>query len=335
MPEIHPQRLKVRDTRTHDQRLNDLRVALGVCKTKAIESGRVTDCSLNQVAKEANVIIDYFKENKFALKNTPGMKQQYLNFKKDVLGFQKKFKEGEYRGSRDEEIEELRSEIIKLKDSFHEHFVKEFNDKQLIQSLKSRNKDLEEQVTLLLSNAVLQQRVNSQNDGKVISLNKTSSCTYFRKKIVNPDNLLNGNEYRGVHKDRRSAAWFKAYEMLEDALDGSHPKKLYMCVGWPASGKSTWSESFPPSSEHDVIILDALNLTIEGRYEIWHRFRKSENTTFCVVYFDIPLSIIKQRNLNRTPQKQIPTDTLYAMEIELSKPDFVKELWIDEIKIIR
>lgn len=327
--------LKVRDTRTHEQRLNDLRVALGVCKTKAIESGRVTDCSLNKVAKEANVIIDYFKEKKFYLKRTPGVKQQYLDFKREILDFQEEFKDEQYKSCRDECIEELRAEIVKLKDSFHDAFMESFNNKQIIQALKLRKKELEEQVILLLNNAAIQQKNRNNNDEKVISLVKANSNPKFYKKIISPNSLSNKNECRSIFQHRKSMAWFKVYEQLEYYLDGTHPKKFYINVGLPSSGKSTWSESFPPSVEHDVIILDALNLKIEDRYEIWHRFRKSKSTTFCVVYFDISIETIKERNINRGVKDQVSTDLLHAMEIDLDKPDFFKERWIDEIKIIR
>ena len=325
---------KIVGKRTHEEKIEACLEAFGELKMKALRSGNVNDCSVNKVSEKAGVGIDYLK-GKVKLKKDAWAVEKYVEIKNKILEFKKNYSVSLEGNEEQKLIKELQSEILTLKDSFHETFTSSFTDKELIVRLKEQNKELQDNFTLLQANKFVKQRGDTRCDGKVVSLERRQFETNFKKIIISPDTLLNENEFREQYEDRRSAAWYKVYDELEKSLNGEHAKMFYMTVGLPNSGKSTWSSAFLSSLEHDVVILDATNLTISDRYDIWFRLKNSKNTIFSVVYFYISIETIMDRNIMREPEKRLSNDDLYRMSIQLQQPDYIKEKWIEQLFIVR
>ncbi|WP_409265243.1 hypothetical protein [Pseudomonas sp. KCJK8521] len=148
--------------------------------------------------------------------------------------------------------------------------------------------------------------------------------------IVSPDLLREGTDSLSLKK-----AWVLALDKLRTELDRPLDKTLYITVGAPGSGKSTWSLN-QSHQKNFSIIFDACCMTKVDRYEVLSLGRKYPRTKVVAVVFYVEFSTLRKRNDLRESAKQLPMDKLSSMFESLEYPSLGDASeFFDEIVMVR
>lgn len=148
--------------------------------------------------------------------------------------------------------------------------------------------------------------------------------------IISPDDERHGNDQLSLKK-----AWVQALNHLREALTRPVDKTLFITIGAPASGKSTWCRSFS-GSRGFTILFDACNLTQSDRYELLDLARQYEKTKVVAVVFCAELKTLESRNRTREEVRRVPVTKLRAMHRSVEHPSLVgSDESFDEIIMLR
>ncbi|WP_371194807.1 hypothetical protein [Glaciecola sp. SC05] len=315
-----------RDSRTHDQRVADLETIFRKLKAQAIASGIKTNASATKVLEGARVNRTYF----------------YVKDKlKDKVALAKYHK--------------IRQEIQDFQDNFDV-----FCGDTVVNKLRGNLQDAEEQRNAIAKDYISQQRLVAglQNDNAALrkrsrlqsehmidvvhtaSMEARPERTVFGDtRVISPDAYLWRNgKYLFEDENVRRKAWERAKDDLKQALSRSLPTRIYLLVGPPCSGKSTWAKErsnlYPDL--HSVVI-DATNLTQFSRLE-WvsqiNKYRNSKQIRVCAVVFLTPTSILQSRNNRRESMKQLDDHVILKKADEIEFPNLMQED-IDEMIVVR
>lgn len=148
--------------------------------------------------------------------------------------------------------------------------------------------------------------------------------------IISPDSERQGNDQLSLKK-----AWVQALNHLREALSRPVDKTLFITIGAPASGKSTWCRTFASSCGF-TILFDACNLTQSDRYELLDLARQYDKTKVVAVVFCAELKKLESRNKTREEVKRVPVTKLRAMHRSVEHPSLVEsDESFDEIIMLR
>lgn len=230
----------------------------------------------------------------------------------------------ELRKARDESERKYHSQVKQTVD-LHTEIVIIRNEsadyKAAYDNLIVENEKLQKQ---LRSVSVLYDKPAEAKIGHVISI---SSVT------ISPDEeliRLKGGKYEWDKLAARQAHT-SARQNLAKVLGRAIKKRLFILIGRPGSGKTTWCNSFkPPHDGRLSIYYDATNPTIADRWEIQHIAKNANDTTICYVYFDIDINKCIN-NSNKRKDRSIPEHVVSNMSVE---PPELSE-GFDELIIIR
>ncbi|WP_128637310.1 hypothetical protein [Pseudomonas taiwanensis] len=188
--------------------------------------------------------------------------------------------------------------------------------------LSSKGKQLEE----------LQAHSGRLEDSLLFATSDKRSIVGFGSKphIISPDLFRKGVDSLSLKK-----AWVMALDKLRVELDRPIEKTLYITVGAPGSGKSTWSLNQSYQNNFSIIF-DACCLTRADRYEVLSLGRKYPSTKIVAVVFYVTFSTLKKRNNLRESDKQLPFEKLKSMFESFEQPSLedVSEFF-DEIVMVR
>ena len=123
---------------------------------------------------------------------------------------------------------------------------------------------------------------------------------------LSPDAFLYTDEGEYLWTPGRvRAAWVRAFEQLEAALQGKYrPTKLVLMVGAQGAGKTTWLAS---NKVPGAVYWDACLNTPRKRREVVEKARAvTPDLSVEVVWMDTPLAVCLERNAGRTPDRRIP-----------------------------
>ena len=114
------------------------------------------------------------------------------------------------------------------------------------------------------------------------------------------------------------------------------PTRVYILVGLPGSGKTTWSENFKFYLDKRSIVIDCCNLSYFERSD-WVSLIKisAPEASICAVYFDTPFEIILERNESRPFDRALPKDKLEQYRKNFQFVDYHKETHFNELIIVR
>lgn len=317
---------KARDTRSHSERWKALNSAFTRLKAIAVESGKKTDASAENVLKEAGVHRSYFYQ-KAKLKDEDTL-QKYHDIRDTIQDFQDNF------------------------DSFYENSA----SKRIEQKLEAKTQELNQTLIELVSSerrvvamqaavSRLKQQSQIQNDhlldavhsSKVKTLSATAS--FSQPIIVSPDkHCYRDGKYLWSDSNVRESAWHTAKNELIQALKRPLAVRVYVLIGAPASGKTTWSNHsnnyFP---DMHSITIDATNLTYTSRLE-WmlqiNKFKESREIRVCAVVFLTPVFVLQRRNALRDSERQLSDQVLAEKSASMEFPDLNKEEF-DELIVVR
>jgi len=318
-----------RDARTHQERLLDIRQAFKECKERAKRLNKVNECSITKIAEKACVAKSYLTGNKpFAEK---GVAEDYRKIGMEIIAFREEFQDCKAVVHENSEIADLEQELDRVKSSVRP-IIMELETAKSVSSNWLRELD-EARKTILLLQAKLSDPVSTkgQGSGQVVGIDRAI------RTVICPDKYLFGNGiYRFSDEGARHDAWLKCYDELDEALSRAHPKRLYVLVGLPCSGKSTWAANAQLYTDRHSVIFDATNLTRYERENLVQYAKRAKDVTKCCVFFDTPNEIVKERNANRhSSGKMLSYEDLDLMYKKLTLPDPYKETWIDEMIVVR
>ena len=321
------------EKRTHKERLAKLREVFGRRQEIARISGKKHDVSIAKICLDAEVDKVYLFGHR--LQDGDPTRADYLALKEEILEFQNNLAAGlgksEDRLRADDlerkylallaDIEPLQRELAYYKSVFSADRDKLDHNRDRITELLSRIADLENRLATSTKSTNL--------TGEI--------ATRVQKHVVSPDMFrVIGGKYRIGSKKQEEEAWGNAYRTLEELLSRKLKMRLYLLVGLPCSGKTTWAEEGEVATERHPVIWDAANLSFKDRYRLVISLARFNDLPKTCVFFDTDMEIIRERNRTlRISSKRLSDDDLTLMRSKLERPDPYEEVWIDELIVVR
>jgi hypothetical protein len=328
---------KKRDTRTHDERINDLRKAFEYFKLRAEATGSVYDCTVSKVAKRANVNDVYLYKDK--LKDLE-INKKYHDLRESIVVYIENFKL-----NRDVIIDESAlGEAIKERNEFEQErdlahlAVAKIQHKNLqlendLNYFKEQKRETEDNA-IAIAHSRLRSKADSSN---IVSFNQA--------KIVCPDDhLIDKNGiYDYSNQTKIDNAWTIAKSQLSmDIKNTNIPMRIFILIGVQNAGKTYWREDRKNFYiDRQPIIIDATNLTKAARADWFLELAdireeiitERKDIKVCAVYFDVPLLKLQHRDGLRPPEKRIGNENLANNFAKLQAPTTAERF--DEIIIVR
>ncbi len=321
------------EKRTHKQHLAKLREVFGRRQEIARQSGKKHDISIAKICADAGVDKVYL--HGYRLKEESPDRAEYIAFREEVLEFQKNLGAGVEKSDDKRQLEELTQRYAALlSDCEPLHRELAYYKVQSSNDGGELDYSRERMTQLLAKVAELENTItNTQKQGNVAG----AIAPRVQKHVVSPDAFRAvGGRYKVGSKAQENEAWGNAYKKLEELLSRKIRMRLYVLVGLPCSGKSTWVEEGTVATDRHPVIFDATNLTSIDRYRFVHSLSRFTDLPKVCVYFDTDMKVIRERNRTlRTAGKQMTDDDLTILHSKLEKPDPYEETWIDELIVER
>lgn len=152
-----------------------------------------------------------------------------------------------------------------------------------------------------------------------------------------PDTYIYKNGYYQFENDAlRNEAWYSVRKELSSELKKTIPTRVYILVGLPGSGKTTWCDNFKFYLDKRSIVIDCCNLSYFERSD-WVSLIKSSapEANICAVYFDTPFEVILERNESRSFDRALPKDKLEQYRNKFQPVDYHKETYFNELIVVR
>jgi len=256
--------------------------------------------------------------------SSPENLKKYEDFVDKVNKFAKAYK------TRNEKIV---SNEINLEEQLHNarenNFVLQFENNELKLLLVDANQKLKTHKAELS----LQSVINKKDD-------RTSAASQLNENTISTicpdDGLIHNNKYEFSNVKLRNKAWREAKQKFQKLMRRNIPQRVYILVGLPSSGKSTWAnETRDFNKDRHTVIIDATNLTVGERSQWIMLARKGQNIKICAVKFFTEFITIKERNIeNIRNNKFIEVSVLETKRDSLEEIDFEFED-IDEMIVVR
>jgi hypothetical protein len=299
-------------------RLAEARAAFEQMKIEFQSTG--AKVTISSVAQRANIDRKYL----YGKINTPDKEtiKQWVQLGAEITSFRKLQKNsGQEAGE------------VPVATKLHNALIENYSLLENVRDLK----EIKERLQMLLSAS--QKKVDELEDrtrrleAKSIQLQGAAPVIVnLRSKplIISPDAERHGNDQLSLKK-----AWVQALNHLREALARPVDKTLFITIGAPASGKSTWCRSFSGSPGF-TILFDACNLTQSDRYELLDLARQYEKTKVVAVVFCAELKTLESRNRTREELRRVPITKLRSMHRSVEHPSLVEsEESFDEIIMLR
>ncbi len=319
--------------RTHKDRLAKLRQVFGKRQEVARQSGKKHDVSIAKICADAGVDKVYL--HGYRLKEDAPERTEYLAIKQEILAFQKNLSAGIEKSDDKIRLDDLErkynallSDVEPLQRELAYFKAQSSNDLGELDHKRDRMSQLLARIAELESQLATAPKATNLAGG---------IAARVQKHVVSPDKFrIVGGQYKKGSKKQEQEAWGHAYKKLEELLSRKLKMRLYILVGLPCSGKSTWVDEGIVASDRHPVIFDATNLSSTDRYRFVHSLSRFTDLPKVCVFFDTDMEIIRERNrTQRTSDKRMSDDDLTLMNSRLEKPDPYEESWIDELIVVR
>jgi predicted kinase len=322
------------EKRSHKERLTKLREVFGKRKEIARQSGKKHDVSIAKICKDAGIDKTYLFGHR--LKDDSPEKQDYLAIKAEIIEFQKNIGFGLEKSEEQKEIVILKAKYEALLSGVEplQRQLAQFKT-EASTTLGRIDKQGDLLTNLLARNSQLQAQLD--NAPKATNITERTSAR-VQKNVVCPDDFrIVGGKYSKGNQSTENEAWARAYRKLELLLGRDLKMRLYILVGLPCSGKSTWVNESTLASDRHPVIFDATNLSSIERFRLITTISRFSDLPKTCVFFDTDMEVIRERNrtLRSTIEKRMTDVDLTLMNSRLERPDIYEETWIDELMVIR
>ncbi|PNH83420.1 hypothetical protein [Vibrio diazotrophicus] len=165
---------------------------------------------------------------------------------------------------------------------------------------------------------------------------KLANLSKVNKAVISTDEehlRLTGGFFDWEDIEIVSKAHKAARIKLLKELSRPVPSRLYITVGLPCSGKSTWVNQHTPPDSKRCIYYDSTANDMIRRGEIILEAKSHYDCTVCLVYFDIDRKLCIQRNEQRQTEEHKYISEAYIDNFRVDPPS-IKEQF-DEMIIIR
>lgn len=199
--------------------------------------------------------------------------------------------------------------------------------------LRYKIEDRNEKIQRLESQNVALQTVNANTRMSHASHQMNQNQIH----IISPDKTLQyDSSYHFYDEKLRKKAWDDEKRKFKELMARPLPLRVYVLIGLPCAGKTTWTESSKNViPDRHSIIIDATNLTAGDRAMWLSMARSAKNVKTCAVRFMTSFLTICERNAMRmNTEKHIDKLVLEQKresleEVNLEFEDF------DEMLIVR
>jgi hypothetical protein len=293
--------------------------AFGIFRTECMRLRK--KMAISQLAARSGIDRKYF----YGHINTP---DDQLRLRWKTLGDEIKKFNVALRERNDSSSEEQLSPGDKLRNALTENYSLVESIGQL-RSIKLR---MEGQLTQAREkNEMLEERIRSLEVRLYTEPAKSVSVQFTNRPLVlSPDKLATGDDSLS-----RTQAWVKAIKELRALLRRPLEKNLYITIGVPGSGKSTWASALQASNKL-LVVFDACSITKSDRYEILDIASAYNNIRRIAVIFNVPLNTALERNRFRSLNNRVPEEKISAMYEALEYPELFDDIEIfDEIIMVR
>ncbi|HCL3144948.1 TPA: AAA family ATPase [Pseudomonas aeruginosa] len=144
------------------------------------------------------------------------------------------------------------------------------------------------------------------------ALNSNVVVLHQKPIVISPDSIR-----KGVDSLSLKIAWVESVKLLESFLSQGKIKRLYITVGVPASGKSTWSKGATASVQS--VIFDACNLTSCDRYELLELACRYKAEVIAVLFI-VSERVVFERNEKRAGNDKVPSEKMKSMIDSIEYP---------------
>lgn len=283
-----------------------------------VKTGRII--TISSVAKRSGIDRKYF----YGVINTPDkvLIQRWIALGSEI----KESKQNKLASAASAHIVSIED---KLKNSLTENY-------QLLKKLHESGEVKKRLDKLLLSSRIQVERLEKEIRGSEIAslgvVGRPSNVVALinRKVIISPDSFREGNDALSLKK-----AWVKALSELRAIIDRKNNIELFVTMGLPASGKSTWSDNFTGRGEFSVVF-DACNLTKVDRFDLLELVANRDNIKVVGVVFVVALDVLIERNSLRSSNDRVSEEKVRAMHDVFESPSIFDGLeCFDELLIVR
>jgi AAA domain-containing protein len=278
--------------------------------------------TVGRVCQVANVDRTYLYDDKKS--SSVDAFKALESFRNKVLDFADEFKEIKAgKAKSDDELSKMYS------NSLETNLKLTIEKNQLRILLQGRNELIQ---NLQLENTSLQ----AVNTNTRIS-NSAEQMNQNMVHYISPDRALQYNEhYHFYDVNLRKKAWFDAKAEFSRLMLRKLPMRVYILIGLPCSGKTTWSDNrLGIKSDRHSVIIDATNLTMGDRAQWLGLARRAKNVKTCAVRFLVDFMTVRERNeLRESSGKRLELSTLESKHDELEEVDIGFEDF-DEMLIVR
>lgn len=278
--------------------------------------------TVGKICQVANVDRTYLYDDKKS--SSADAFKAFDIFRKKVLDFANEFKQIKVgRTESDDELTKMYS------NSLESNLKLTIEKNQLRIMLQERNELIQQLQSEKASLHIVNANTRLSNSAEQMNQNMVH--------CISPDRALQHNEqYEFYNEKVRNKAWLDAKTEFSELMRRKVPMRVYILIGLPCAGKTTWSDNrLGLRRDRHSIIVDTTNLTAGDRALWLGMARRAENVKTCAVRFLTDFITIRERNeLRESSGKRIDLATLEAKRDKLEEVDIVFEDF-DEMLIVR
>lgn len=314
-----------RQKRLNEETIRALWQAFGELKSLAMESGKVNDCSITKVAAKLGISKAYLTGTK-QIQNQ-SINQSFREIGKAIGDFRVAFQKDKLEIKQTDTISLLKAENKALKSSFASYQLQYQGMNSQLGNLRRLLNQSERTIYDLQNDLhISNERVVTTSSAPITSLNRSS------KVVIDTNSYRTRDLYGNLNHE---ASRLDAYDQLVREVKKNLNQRLYILVGPPSAGKSTWALNHEFPQDKHTIVLDDLNITMLHRRAVSQLIYGLKSLEVRWVWFRTPIEQRRKRNLEfYNSALQLNEKELEYFEKTYEAPAIENEPWIKSIDVI-